>query len=65
MAEFAAGVIDEIVDGMTGDAVHLEAHYPAKEVESKNRLRYRSLFETDYNAPDAPRRCGPPIRSTR
>ena len=54
VAEFAAGVFDEIVDGMTGDAVRLEEHYRAKEVESRNRLRYRSLFETDYNAPDAP-----------
>ena len=54
MAEFASGVIDEIVDGMTGDAVRLEERYRAKRVESKNRLRYRSLFESDYNAPDAP-----------
>ena len=54
MAEFASGVIDEIVDAMTGDAVRLEERYRAKRVESKNRLRYRSLFESDYNAPDAP-----------
>ena len=54
MAELAAGVIDEIVEGMTGDAVRLEEHYRGKEVESQNRLRYRSLFESDYNAPDAP-----------
>ena len=39
---------------MTGDADRLEAHYRARQVESKNRLRYRSLFESDYNAPDAP-----------
>ena len=39
---------------MTGDAARLEEHYRGKQVESKNRLRYRSLFESDYNAPDAP-----------
>ena len=54
MADLAAGAIDEIVEGMTGDAARLEEHYRGKQVESKNRLRYRSLFESDYNAPDAP-----------
>ena len=42
MAELAGGAIDEIVEGMTGDAIRLEEHYRAKRVESKNRLRYRS-----------------------
>ena len=54
MTELAAGIIDEIVEGMTGDAIRLEEHYRSKQVVSKNRLRYRSLFESDYNAPDAP-----------
>ena len=54
VAELAAGAIDEIVEGMTGDAARLEEQYRTRQVESKNRLRYRSLFESDYNAPDAP-----------
>ena len=54
VAALAAGAIDEIVAGMTDDAARLEAHYRTRQVESKNRLRYRSLFESGYNAPDAP-----------
>ena len=54
VAALAAGAIGEIVEGMTGDAARLEEHYRTKQVESKNRLRYRSLFESDFNAPDAP-----------
>ena len=54
MADLAAEAIDEIVEAMTGDAARLEEHYRGKQVESKNRLRYRSLFESSHNAPDAP-----------
>jgi hypothetical protein len=53
-ARFADESIDEIVHALTGDAVDLEAAYRAKEVESGGGLRYRSLFESPFNAPEAP-----------
>ncbi|MCZ6888272.1 MAG: hypothetical protein O7H39_07230 [Gammaproteobacteria bacterium] len=50
----AQASIEEIVAALVGDATALEETYRAKQVESSNRMRYRSLFESDFNAPDAP-----------
>lgn len=54
VADIAGRVFDEVVDGMTGDAARLEEYHRTRQVESKNRMRYHSLFESDWNAPDAP-----------
>ena len=51
---FAAASIEEIASALTGDAVELEARYRDKRIETRGRLRHRSLFESDFNAPDAP-----------
>ena len=51
---FAADSIDEIVTALTGDALELEAAYRDKRITVRGRLRHRSLFESDLNAPDAP-----------
>ncbi|MDE0451865.1 MAG: hypothetical protein OXI90_08860 [Gammaproteobacteria bacterium] len=51
---FAAASTEEIVSALTGDAVELEATYRDKRIETRGRLRHRSLFESDFNAPDAP-----------
>ena len=51
---FAALAVDEIASALTGDAVELEAAYRDKRIETRKRLRHRSLFESDFNAPDAP-----------
>ena len=51
---FAADSIEEIASALTGDAVELEAAYRDKRIETRGRLRHRSLFESDFNAPDAP-----------
>ena len=51
---FAADAIDEVVSALTGDAVELESAYRDKRIETRGRLRHRSLFESDFNAPDAP-----------
>jgi len=52
--EFAEGVLDEIAQALTGDPRSLEAKYRDKTVQSGSRRRYRSLFESEFNAPDAP-----------
>lgn len=51
---FAGESIEEIVSALTGNAVELEAAYRDKRIETRGRLRHRSLFESDFNAPDAP-----------
>ena len=51
---FAADVLGEIGDALTTDPLTLEAKYRAKTLDS-GRRRYRSLFESEFNAPDAPR----------
>ena len=51
---FAADSIEEIASALTGDAIELEAAYRDKRIETRGRLRHRSLFESDFNAPDTP-----------
>ncbi len=54
VAEIAAGALDEIVHALSADAAALQATYKQKEPEGTARLRYHSLFEGNFNAPDAP-----------
>ena len=59
---FASESIDEIASALTGDAVELEATYRDKRIETRGRLRHRSLFESDFNAPDGPETISVPDR---
>ena len=52
--EFAAGVLAEIAEALTGDPGALATKYRDKTVQAGGRRRYRSLFESEFNAPDAP-----------
>ena len=52
--EFAAGVLAEIGGALTADPGSLAAKYRQKTVQTGSRRRYRSLFESEFNAPDAP-----------
>ena len=52
--EFAASVLGEIGEGLTADPGRLATKYREKTVRSAGRRRYRSLFESEFNAPDAP-----------
>ena len=53
-AEFAESVLDEIAEALTGEPGALAAKYRAKTLQERGRRRYRSLFESEFNAPDAP-----------
>lgn len=44
----------EIVEAWSRDERQLEEHYRTKTIESRSRLRYRSVFQSDFNAFDAP-----------
>jgi hypothetical protein len=50
----AETVLNEVIHAWTDDAVTLQAEYRDRELEQAVRLRYHSLFEGNYNAPDAP-----------
>lgn len=50
----AETVVDEVVHAWTADAATLEAENRNKVLPRTSRLRYHSLFEGNYNAPDAP-----------
>lgn len=52
--EFAAAVLGEIGEALTADPGSLAAKYRQKTVQAGTRRRYRSLFESEFNAPDAP-----------
>ena len=52
--EFAARVLGEIAEALTDDPRSLAAKYRDKTVQAGSRRRYRSLFESEFNAPDAP-----------
>ena len=58
--QFAAGVLGEIADALTANAQTVETKYRAKTLEAGGRRRYRSLFESEFNAPDAPLRIEGP-----
>ena len=51
---FAADVLDEVAAALTADPETLEAKYRAKTLQGRSGRRYRSLFESEFNAPDAP-----------
>ena len=53
-AGFAADVIDEIIEALSGDAESLELSYRNKTLATGAKLRHKSLFESDFNSPDAP-----------
>ena len=59
--ELAGKVLAEVADALTGDAEALEAHYREKTVAT-GAMRYHSLFDSEFNAPDAPDRIRAPNR---
>jgi hypothetical protein len=60
VAAIARGVVDEIIRIWQTDAEVLRAEFKAKEPPVKTRLRYRSMFEGNFSAPDAPDRLNGP-----
>ncbi len=60
VAEIAAGVLGEIVDIWQTDAERLRQAYRAKQPTVKTRLRYHSMFDGNFNAPEAPDRFSAP-----
>ncbi|MBT4046215.1 MAG: hypothetical protein HOK21_09815 [Rhodospirillaceae bacterium] len=55
VAALAANVVDEIIRLWQTDAEDLRAEFKDKEPPVKKRLRYKSLFEGNFSAPDAPK----------
>ena len=43
-----------MVSALVGDATELEQAYRNKSVETGGNLRHKSIFESDFNSPDAP-----------
>ena len=60
VAEIAAEALPEIVEVLSRDAASLNVAYKEKTVERRSRLRYHSMFEGRFNAPDAPERFEAP-----
>lgn len=60
VAAMARGVVDEIIRIWQTDAEVLRAEFKQKEPPVKTRLRYRSMFEGNFSAPDAPERLNGP-----
>jgi hypothetical protein len=54
IAEIAETVFPDLVHLLEADAGALAEEGKRRDVPRKNRLRYNSLFEGNYNAPDAP-----------
>ena len=54
VGRIAAAALDEIVECWSGDAKRLRAFHQQRQPEAKGRLRYHSLFEGNFNGPDAP-----------
>ena len=57
---FADGILAEIADALSGDPEALEAKYRTQRPERGRRLRYHALFDSEFNAPDAPDRIRGP-----
>ncbi len=53
VAKIAGDVVDEIVRIGTEDAASLQREFKQKQPPSRGRLRYRSMFEGNFNAPGA------------
>jgi hypothetical protein len=60
VAGMARDVVDDIIRIWQTDAEALRAEFIAKEPPVKQRLRYRSMFEGNFSAPDAPERLNGP-----
>jgi hypothetical protein len=54
IAEIAETVFPDLVHLLEADAATLAVEGKARDVPRKNRLRYNSLFEGNFNAPEAP-----------
>jgi hypothetical protein len=54
IAALAERALPEVVHLLEADASELAEEGKARDVPRKNRLRYNSLFEGNFNAPDAP-----------
>ena len=59
-AAVATKALPEIASALTDDAADLEARYREKTISTSGRLRYKSLFDSEFNAPDAPARIRGP-----
>ena len=57
---FARDILAEIAEALSGDPEALAAKYRAKRPVGGRRLRYHALFDSEFNAPDAPDRIGGP-----
>ena len=60
VAAVAQGAVDEVVAAWAGDPGELQELYKHKRPESQARLRYHSLFEGNFSAPDAAERFSAP-----
>ena len=57
---FANDILAEITEALSGDPEKLAAKYRAKQPAGHGRLRYHALFDSEFNAPDAPDRIRGP-----
>ena len=60
VAGLARDVVDEIYRLWHEDADHLRAEFIEKQPLAKQQMRYKSLFEGNYTAPNAPERMNGP-----
>ncbi len=60
VAELARAALDDIVRIAESDAEALRAEFRERTPPARTRLRYRSMFEGNFNAPDAPDRFRAP-----
>ena len=59
-ASIAARTLSEIASALTDDAEALEKRYREKVLPRAGGLRHKSLFDSEFNAPDAPQRIRGP-----
>ena len=59
-AGVAAKALPEVATALTDSAAVLEARYRERTISTSGRLRYKSLFDSPFNAPDAPGRIRGP-----
>ena len=57
---FASDIFREIAEALSGNPEALAAKYRAKRPTGDGRLRYHALFDSEFNAPDAPDRIRGP-----
>ena len=55
-ARFAGEILAEVAEALTADPAALEVKYRGKRPDDGRRLRYHALFDSEFNAPDAPDR---------